>query len=141
MRAVRQKLLDSLKKTLQACEEEVKKRGAQRGFCLLGVQPHWALSFFEHNKNVENKTTTWPFGAELRWIGIVASSGRPRWQELNEIARIAKVPLPEERREYTCKNHLIGLVLMGPPTVASRTSSWAISTRMVNGVLKVCEQW
>ena len=126
---------------------------------LLGVKPHWAVAFFEDHKNCENKTRPWPYAPNnclradgLRWIGVVASACSTSLADYRSVAYFAQRESPQERREYTCKNHLIGLLLMGPPTpesIASRWAiheEWAVCKKMEDGprpgfILKKYYQW
>ena len=137
MTGTRKTLLDCLQITQRASEEG---RIADGELTLLGVRPHWAMAFFEHNKDCENKSTTkpWPYTKHrkclrednLKWIGIVASASRTSLKDEKELALFAQVEAPQQLRTYRCKNHLIGVLLMGPPTKASVASKWAIHAEL-----------
>ena len=150
MRASRDTLLDCVSSTVVAIAEGKAMAGE---LLLLGVRPHWAAAFFEAKKDCENKTMQWPvcFGA-LRWIGVVASSSPTSLNDEKRVADCAGTVPRSELREYTFKNHLIGLLLMGPPTPQSAASKWAIHNEWVTCAkvkdgprpgmkLKIYHQW
>ena len=139
MTGTRKTLLDCLQITQRASEEG---RIADGELTLLGVRPHWAMAFFEHNKDCENKNLPWPYKQRkclrednLRWIGVVTSASRTSLTDEKELALCAQVEAPQQLRTYRCKNHLIGVLLMGPPTTASAASKWAIHAE-----LKTCAE-
>lgn len=128
MAATRATLFDSLRSTELAIDQCIKVPGE---LVVLGVRPHWALAFFESKKDCENKTAKWPYKEGLRWIGVVASSSPTSLKDESCVAHCAEREPLSQRREYTCKNHLIGLLLMGPPTPTSVASKWAIHNEWV----------
>ena len=128
MDATRATLLDSLRGTQLAIDQGIKVPGE---LVVLGVRPHWALAFMEAKKDCENKTVKWPYKEGLRWIGLVASSSPTSLKDERCVAHCAERDPRSERREYTCKNHLIGFLLMGPPTPQSVASKWAIHEEWV----------
>jgi hypothetical protein len=138
MTGTRKTLLDCLQITQRASEEG---HIADGELTLLGVRPHWAMAFFEHNKDCENKSTTkpWPYTKHrkclrednLKWIGVVASASRTSLKDEKELALFAQVEAPQKLRTYRCKNHLIWVLLMGPPTLASKASKWAIHAELI----------
>lgn len=96
------------------------------GLPLLGTKPHWARALMRRGKDCENKPVSkpYPYGEELTWVGLVASSMRVTLDDEVKVARMEGVDPPTTSSPYPEKNSLVGFLLLGPPTRRSRRSRW-----------------